>query len=248
VDTRYLKVSKDERVYNSQTMKWKIRYGFSVRDDGDMRKHDVVRRYLVQQGLDSNNLITAQQIHGTNIQNVIGLDRGKQISHVDGLLYEPDDTVSSSVILGVLTADCVPVLLHDPVKGIIAVVHSGWKGTIGGIVPRVIEMFVRRGVDTKTIRCVIGPHIRSCCYWVDSDRAATFITRFGQAVVQQKNKQPYCDLTFAIKKQLEEAGIKDSHIIEEKLCTACNEQQYYSYRKDTKETFGEMLGFIAISR
>jgi polyphenol oxidase len=228
-------------------MKCLIHYGFSVRDDGDMRKSDVVSRFLSQKGLNSNNLVTAQQVHGTRVCVVKERARSTQISDADALVYHID-TSDTPVILGVRTADCVPILLYDPVLQSIAAVHSGWHGTLGGIVNNTVATFLRNGSCISDIHCVIGPHIRSCCYTVPKERAFLFLHSFGKKSMNKKQKEYVLDLTFVVKKQLMDSGIQIDHIVDEKKCTSCNVHEYYSFRKETKETFGEILGFIAFSQ
>jgi polyphenol oxidase len=227
-------------------MKYQIKYGFSVRSDGDMRRTSNIDQFLSQQGLERSNLITGHQVHGTKVHYSTKDDRGKQIPNVDALIYQQGDDRSSSIILGVLTADCVPILVMDSNRGIIAAVHSGWKGTLGGIVTNTIASMIDHGSRVVNIFCVIGPHIRSCCYSVPKERADLFQQQFGKTSVVYQNSNHFLDLTFAVRSQILAFKIDHTHIIDQGLCTACNEQLYYSFRKDTKESFGEMLGFIAI--
>lgn len=226
-------------------MKGQIIFGFSVRDDGDMRDGNTVSDFLSLKGLYSKDLVTAQQIHGTTVQDVTQDACGVQISGVDALFYQDNDS-SRSVILGIRTADCVPVLLYDQERLLIAAVHSGWRGTLGGITSNVLTEFEKRGSRISNIQCIIGPHIRSCCYSVPEERAALFTMVFGEKSSEKKENQTYLNLTHVVRRQLMDRGVTPEHIHDDGSCTSCLFGKYYSYRKESKESFGEMLGFITV--
>lgn len=228
-------------------MKRQITYGFSIRDDGDMRQEHVVSGFLSSKGLDKKNLITAQQVHGTTVESVTDNVCGTRIAGADALFYQ--DTASShTVVLGIRTADCIPVLLYDPENLLIAAVHSGWRGTLGEITTNVITEFEKKGSPASRIHCVIGPHIRSCCYSVPGERATLFTSAYGNNTVKSTSHQQFLDLTAVVYQQLKSKGVQAQHIRDDQHCTSCSIERYYSYRKDSKETFGEMLGFIAVLR
>jgi YfiH family protein len=228
-------------------MNYHIHYGFSDRSAGDMRHTETVTTFLASRGLDSKDLVTAQQIHGTEVIWVDDNHRGLKIPLVDALMYQPASN-AQPLILGILTADCVPLLVYDEEHGTIAAIHSGWKGTLAKIVQKTIAALIARGSQPAHLFCVIGPHIRSCCYSVPEERAQRFIEAFGQTSVIYQSPHHLLDLSFAVRSQILSFKIDHSHIIDQGLCTASNVQQFYSYRKDTKDTFGEMLGFITVSQ
>ena len=212
-----------------------------------MRSSDSVHAFLASLGLHAADLVAAEQIHGTAVQWVDDTARATQIPGTDALVYTLTES-SPGLILGVRTADCVPVLVYDSDQQVISAIHSGWKGTVGGIVTKTIQSMIEHGSKASHISCVIGPHIRSCCYSVPKARADLFTDRYGKTSVIYQNFDHFLDLAFVIRSQILAFNIDHAHIIDQGMCTSCNEQQYYSFRKDTKDTFGEMLGFIAISR
>lgn len=169
------------------------------------------------------------------------------IVHIeDGIIHEGDGIITNkkNIGIGVFTADCVPVLLYDRVKDIIAAVHSGWKGTLSCITINTLEkMQIKYGCNPKNIYACIGPHNRVCCYEVGEDVADKFKNSklyFGMEIL--KNNK--LNLESCIVKQMEYKGVPRGNINTMKICTYCNESlQLYSYRK-SKEKYGRMFSFI----
>ena len=227
-----------------------ITYGFSTREKGDMRTPEAISAFLSSLHLDVNNLITAQQTHSALVRVVTEKDKGQKIPVIDGLIYgsKHNSSNTTSIILAVITADCVPLLLYDATHGCIAAVHSGWRGTLGLIVDHAVDSLIQQGARVSNIVCIVGPHIRSCCYSVPEQRIELFEKQFGPEVTIHRDGQVYLDLTFAVRSQLLSHGITNEQIIDEGICTSSNVDSYYSYRKDSKATFGELLGFVALSQ
>lgn len=175
------------------------------------------------------------QVHGDHI-----VIYDKNLSDADALVTNLRDTV-----IGVFTADCVPILLYDRKNSVIAAVHSGWKGTFAGILLKAIEKMEKEfGTKGEDLAAFIGPHNRQCCYQV------------GEEVVQKfKNSKLYKDLNLfngrnlsminCIKYQLEIKKVKESNIYDVDICTFCNrEYSMHSYRKNKKG--GRMFSFILL--
>ena len=110
-------------------------------------------------------LISVKQVHGTD---VLILDRPvREGQSFDGA-WDALMTNQPGIMVAVRTADCVPVLLHDPVRRIVAAVHAGWRGAVAGIVPNTIAaMNARFGGEAAALRMAIGPSVGACCYEVD---------------------------------------------------------------------------------
>ena len=191
------------------------------------------------------NLILPEQVHGTEIAVVSSKDIEKKIPNVDGLVGKV--TPDQNFILGILVADCVPLLLVDPKARVIGVAHAGWKGTLGGIAKNVIEKMKTVGAQPKDILVSIGPHIGMCCYDVSADRAKLFREEFHDEpkVSSLIEGKWHLDLGYGNFLTLIDAGVLTNHIDGLPTCTSCQIDTYFSYRKDTKETFGEMMGVVA---
>jgi YfiH family protein len=152
-----------------------------------------------------------------------------------GLAGEADALVTDQegFSLVVAVADCVPVALIGDEAGEVAMVHSGWRGTMANIVAK-----AAREMDEDGIRAYVGPCIRGCCYEVSEELAERFAERFGREVVEGR----YLDLPRAIKRNLEEVGVGEVHDLG--LCTGCRTDLFFSHRKQGPET-GRNLAAVA---
>lgn len=203
---------------------------FTTRQDGDMREKN------------NDALIVPEQIHGNAIGVVDQKDRGTRIPGVDGLVS------TSAVRLGVLAADCVPVLAYDEDTNVIGAAHAGWRGTIAHITKNLLASMRSLGADIRRIKVSIGPHIGMCCYWVDEDRARQFSATFGATAASFFEDTWHVDIGKANYIEAVNAGVSRDHIQAPVYCTSCQNNRYFSYRKDTKATYGEQMGIIWISK
>jgi polyphenol oxidase len=150
--------------------------------------------------------------------------------------------------IGVKTADCVPVLLYDPVVRVAGAVHAGWRGTAQAILKRTIEVFSDRFSSSPgDIVVVIGPSIRACCYQVGPEviDGVTAATGSGD-YVRIEGDSYYIDLQTANRLQALSAGIGISNIDIIDECTHCMPDRYYSYRF-SKGAVGRQYAFIALA-
>jgi YfiH family protein len=174
------------------------------------------------------------------------------------------------LLLGVQTADCVPILLVDPKQRTVAAVHAGWRGTLQRIVTKAIgRMHMEFGSRPEDLLAAIGPAIGGCCYEVGTDVASRFLSQFPNAAewfdefrtgdepnpLQWLNMMPpghqpppknvFLDLRKANRSQLLEAGLHDKNIFVSDLCTACRRDLLFSYRKEGAQT-GRLMAVIGI--
>ena len=149
--------------------------------------------------------------------------------------------------IGVFTADCVPVILVDTSKGVIAAIHSGWKGTKSFIVSKTIDRLQENyGSKSEDIRVYIGPHIGGCCYEVSKELVEEF-TREEIYSNIEINKDNKLDLEKCILAQLMKKGINKKNISTTNTCTACNKQyELYSYRCSENKQ-GRMFSFVYLN-
>jgi polyphenol oxidase len=184
-----------------------------------------------------------------------------------------DASISNTpgLLLGIQTADCVPILLVDPVKRAVAAVHAGWRGTLKRIVEKTVgRMEMQYGSRPKDLIAAIGPAIGGCCYEVGVEVAATFQSQFPQAPewfdelrtgdepnpLQWLNQFPpghqpppksvRLDLRKANRAQLLAVDLDAKNIFVSDLCTACHPELLFSYRKDGSES-GRMMSAIGIA-
>ena len=197
---------------------------------------------LKEYGLKLDQLVEMNQVHGVNIGVVTIKDRNTIMSQTDALM-----TQTKNLFLSVNTADCVPLFFYDPVKKNVATAHAGWKGTLGKIAEHVVKKLQALGSEPGNIYVAIGPHIGGCCYDVPVERAGLFRQQFNDVPVAffSENRW-YLDLGLANKLQLKKSGVLEVHIDAPITCTSCQNDLFFSYRKENKNTYGEMLGIIGV--
>jgi len=174
---------------------------------------------------------TAKQIHSAIVKEAQGT-----IGEADALISK-----EIGVIVGIRTADCVPVLLADPVSGAVAAIHAGWRGTAEGIAASAVRALVSEWrIDPRNLRAAIGPSIGSCCYEVGPEVARRFRVRATSPV--------HLDLPAINEMQLLAAGV--SNIWKCGTCTFCatcgtaeSAYRFHSFRRE-REAAGRMVSFI----
>lgn len=218
---------------------WK--YGFSSRTDGDLRNARLRRAFLNSHGFTPGHLVQAEQVHGSLVAPVTSAHGGRVIDGADALVGK----AAPSLVMGVRIADCVPLILWDESAMVAGVVHAGWRGTLGEIASKAVLAMKRLGADPARIHAVIGPHIHACCYHVREDRARAFQGQFPKAVHQTNGKHSL-SLGEANREQLIRAGISPHAMTISSVCTSCSVDEYFSYRADSQDTFGEQLAWIGV--
>ncbi|MBF0541243.1 MAG: peptidoglycan editing factor PgeF [Nitrospirae bacterium] len=156
-------------------------------------------------------------------------------------------TQKPSTLIGVRTADCVPILLYDKNKSIIAAVHAGWRGTALAILKNTISTLKTSfSSDPKDLIIAIGPSIKYCCYKVGQEviDAVRLATGTGD-YYKQENGDLYINLAEANRLQALSEGIDNSNIWTSTDCTYCKSDKYFSYR-NSSQTTGRQGGFISL--
>jgi YfiH family protein len=147
------------------------------------------------------------------------------------------------LLLGIATADCLPVLLVDPARGAVAAAHAGWRGTAAMVVAHTVEALVARGSRPVDLAAAIGPGIGPCCYEIGEEVRDAFGPA-GEAFFRPGPRgRPHLDVRAANVQQLRGAGVPAERIHHVNECTACRRDLYYSYRRDGQGT-GRMISFI----
>jgi YfiH family protein len=231
---------------------------FSTRSCGNMALHTgdlpdaVIRRrrqFLDSQGLDIRRLVAAGQVHGTRVQVVSAAMAGAGAESQESAIAQTDALITSEpgIILGILTADCLPLFLYDPGTPAIAVIHAGWRGTIHRIAALTLETMVKTcGTRPGQVWAGVGPGICRDCFEVDRDLADRFRAADDQAVTEM-NSVSHVDLAGFIGRDLVSAGMNPGRIIFSGICTACNPEIFYSYRAGGG-TAGRMMGIIGLKK
>ncbi|MDX8406791.1 MAG: peptidoglycan editing factor PgeF [Mariprofundaceae bacterium] len=154
-------------------------------------------------------------------------------------------TSHSDVPLAVRTADCLPVLLADPVAGVIAAVHAGWRGTVRNIVSAALAEMRRKGADPARMIASLGPAIGPCCFHIDTATAQTLSDCIaGAGACINRGRQISADLVAINRLQLLNSGIQADPIECIQTCTSCHPGQFFSFRRDGEMT-GRQLAVVA---
>ena len=185
-------------------------------------------------GVEDDRLFGVTQVHG---ERVVEAPIGAQ-TEADAIW-----TGRAGDAVGVRTADCVPLLLVDPVGQRVAAVHAGWKGTLAQIAARTVEALARAGSRPADLRAAIGPSIGPCCYAVGEDLIARFAERFPSGICVRRPAGPFLDLPLAVQTTLMRAGVPAAQIDPLGLCTACD-PRFFSHRRDRGLT-GRHFSFVA---
>lgn len=189
---------------------------------------------LKASGMDNEKVVYLNQIHGSEFY-VVDEQNYKDIIGADG---DALITCEKGIAIGVLTADCVPIIAVDPIKNIVSAIHAGWKGTYNKISYKVLQYMIENmGSSPENIITAIGPSIGPCCFKVGKDVADKF------KYVSFKDDSYFVDLWQENKSQILNCGIKQYNIDLSNLCTMCSCELFYSYRKE-KGITGRMGTFI----
>jgi hypothetical protein len=200
------------------------------------------RRVSMAMGFDLQAVISSHQVHGTEIAVLEkALPRSKPFpaAHaLDG--YDGFITALPHTPLMVRVADCVPVILYEPDRRVLAVIHAGWKGTVGGIAAKAVRIMDHQyACDIRNIRAGIGPSIGPCCYEVRQDVADCFQKAAGNyrfLMASGPDSIYSLDLQEANRMQLIAAGLAPENIELSWLCTACNLNLFFSHRGEKGKT------------
>ena len=183
-------------------------------------------------------LAACWQVHGAEVRVVRSTDDAREAPGSTGESERCDALVTGAprVLLGVKTADCVPVLLADARNGAVAAVHAGWRGTAAEVVRRALERLGEEyGTRPADVRAAVGPAANGCCYEVGAEVVEAFRQKFsyaGELLAPTREGHALIDLQRANRNQLAEAGVAPERIHTLPLCTMCRTDLFFSYRKE----------------
>ncbi len=226
-----------------------LNLSFQVGDEDDkvIKNHQILSQIL---RFDLSSLATCQQIHRDNVALVDESYLKKDCFLPSNAFPGTDALVTDvpGITLMARYADCVPLIFYDPKTHTVAIAHAGWKGTLAHIGQKTVDVLVNHyHCHPQHILAAIGPSIGPCCYQISSmmtDQAVKELPNTQEYFIESLNGGLHFNLWQANKKQLQSAGIKDEHIYCAELCTSCNFDLFYSYRKGKKVTgrFGVLIG------
>jgi len=199
--------------------------------------------FLLGFGIDYKDLVCAKQVHGSCIRCAKEEDRGRgaflytdSLDNTDGFI-----TDKRNLPLAIFTADCLPIFLYDPGRQAIGLIHAGWRSTQANIATKAVGLMQHEfGTSPSDLYVGFGPAIRGCCYEVDKE----FKDLFACGLIEKDNRY-YLDLAQVNKGQLLSSGVKADRVFDARICTFCQNTQFFSYRKE-RESCGRMLSVIML--
>jgi YfiH family protein len=221
--------------------------GFGSKDD-PAHVQENRARMAEQIGTDAEHLLSLHQIHSATVVTVTEPWSRAERPRADGMV-----TATPHLALGILTADCGPVLFADHATGVIGACHAGWGGAIGGVLEATIDAMVALGAEREAIVAVLGPTIGPTAYEVGPEFEERFLkagpdnSRFF--VPAERAGHAMFDLPAYIVARLEAAGIGE--VADVGLCTYSDEERFFSYRRTThrgEPDYGRQVSAITLTR
>lgn len=209
-------------------------HGFSTRSTGDFLDWPGDQEICCRFGVSDYGTAMLRQVHSAN---VVRADHawGGQRPEADGVVSD-----RPGILLGIRTADCVPILLIDPLTRCTAAVHAGWRGAAMGVARAAVRSMVTEfGASPDSMEAAIGPGIGVCCFEVGEEVAE----RFSEDAVNRERARPHVDLAKVLTHQLASDGVKRIGLVHE--CTSCNGDRYFSHRAENGKT-GRMLSVVGL--
>ena len=182
-------------------------------------------------GFEPSRLVSLIQVHGKHVYKVESGGMSERNMEADAVITNAKD-----IALSIKTADCVPILLIDPVTNSIGAVHAGWKSTVQNIIAETVtSMTESYGTKAENIIAIIGPHIKLCCFEVGDNVKDEFSKAFN-GNTNDIIKDNSINMEKANSIQLINSGVLEGNITTEGGCTSCNGEEFFSHRRDGATT------------
>ncbi|MFI7411735.1 peptidoglycan editing factor PgeF [Streptomyces sp. NPDC049627] len=210
-----------------------LNLGGAVGDDTDavLTNRELAAKSL---GLDPADVVWMNQVHGSDVAVTDGPWRDRPVPDVDAIV-----TARRGLALAVLTADCVPVLLADPVAGVVAAAHAGRPGMVAGVVPAALRAMTELGADPARIVARTGPAVCGRCYEVPEAMRAEVAAVEPAAYAETRWGTPAVDVAAGVHAQLARLGVRDRE--QSPVCTR-ESDDHFSYRRD--RTTGRLASYV----
>ena len=211
------------------------------RNDSRENVEENYKRICKAMNIKYDSLVLSRQVHDNKIRIISLKDLGKGITRENDLIgYDGFVTATPGITLVTFYADCTPIFLLDPIKKVICLAHSGWRGTIKEIAREAVgNMINEYGCLPEDIEAAIGPAISQCCFEVDEYVYREFQNKFSwinECTVIKKQGKWNIDLQEIIQRTLLESGLDPDKICISGVCTRCNNDLFFSHRGDGGKT------------
>lgn len=210
-----------------------------ARGVGDAPARVTVNRRRLLDAFPAADVVFVHQVHGCGVAVLDG-----RTQPVDSRLPGEADAIvtrRSGWLLTILVADCQPVMLFDPVGGVIANIHSGWRGSVANVIGRTVAVMTARfGCRPGDIRAGIGPSLGPCCA-----EFVNFRTEIPEALWSYRRSGAHFDFWALSRDQLLQAGLRPAHIETGGICTRCRSDVFFSYR--AAQLTGRMAAVIGLA-
>ncbi|HET9379677.1 MAG TPA: peptidoglycan editing factor PgeF [Streptomyces sp.] len=210
-----------------------LNLGGAVGDDPDAVRTNR-ERAAASLGIDPAHVVWMNQVHGRDVAVVDGPWGAKPVPEADAVV-----TARRGLALAVLTADCVPVLLADPVAGVVAAAHAGRPGMVAGVVPAAVRAMTELGAEPARIVARTGPAVCGRCYEVPEAMRAEVAAREPAAHAETSWGTPAVDVSAGVHAQLGRLGVLDRE--QSPVCTL-ESRDHFSYRRD--RATGRLAGYV----
>ncbi len=219
---------------------------------GDEPEHvrENFRRLCAALGVREERLVFSRQVHGKDIRIVRAADArplfDPELPAADGLLSQ-----EAGVALAIFVADCIPILLYDPVRVVIGACHCGWRGTAADLAGEMLRRMQTEFACSPTdVRAAIGPGISRCCFETDADVPEAMCAVLGAAEAapfldEGRDGKYHVDLKGINRALLLRAGLLPEHLAVSGECTMCRQEKFWSYRA-TKGRCGRQCAMILL--
>ncbi len=212
-----------------------LAHGFGQRVPGD---RTVAREAARSAFRGSGDVFFLKQVHGCAVATPPWAESPEADASV---------TKAAGTLLAIETADCLPLLIVDPIERRAAAAHAGWRGTVARVAQQAVRALVDAGSDPRQLLAALGPAIGPCCYEVGADVEAAFGPSGSRFFVPGPRDRTHLDVGAANRAQLEEAGLVSANVDSLELCTRCRGDLFFSYRRDGAEA-GRMISVVGFSR
>jgi YfiH family protein len=198
-------------------------------------------KFFEEQGIEANRVVSAEIVHKTNVEIITAqnISHNRLILGTDALI-----TKENNLFLSVTIADCLAIFFYDPAAKVIGIIHAGWKGLIDGVVDKTLETLKNCGARTENIFAAFGPSIQKCHFEIQADILPQFAKY--EKYVFEKDGKTFVDLEGIAKNQLQMAGIQEMNIETSNICTFCEKEKFFSYRRNKPEKIQAMAAVVGM--